>query len=79
LIHIKKSDHTASKLCEWRLLTWLLLLTFCQAPQRAEIVHNNAAPAIDTNPKWFDAEPREEGIESIRIIMKDGNIYKNTL
>jgi transposase len=32
-----------------RLLSWLLLLTFCQAPQRAEIGHNNAAPALDAN------------------------------
>lgn len=29
--------------------------------------------------KWFDAEPRNEGHETIRIIMKDGKIYKNTL
>jgi len=28
--------------------------------------------------KWFDAPPRD-GIETIRIIMKDGVIYKNTL
>jgi len=33
---------------------------------------------IGANPKWFDAEPRE-GIETIRVIMKDGKIYKNTL
>ena len=35
--------------------------------------------AIGGNPKWFDAEPRGEGIEKIRLIMKDGVIYKNTL
>lgn len=35
--------------------------------------------AIGGNPKWFDAEPRGEGIETIRLIMKDGKIYKNTL
>jgi len=34
---------------------------------------------IGANPKWFDAEPRGEGIETIRVIMKDGVIYKNTL
>lgn len=34
---------------------------------------------IGANPKYFDAEPREKGIESIRVIMKDGKIYKNTL
>ena len=33
---------------------------------------------IGGNEKWFDAEPRD-GIETIRIIMKDGVIYKNTL
>jgi imidazolonepropionase-like amidohydrolase len=34
---------------------------------------------IGGNPKWFSAEPRGEGIETIRLIMKDGRIYKNTL
>jgi len=33
---------------------------------------------IGANPKWFDAEPRE-GIDTIRVIMKDGKVYKNTL
>jgi len=33
---------------------------------------------IGANSKWFDAEPRD-GIDSIRVIMKDGKIYKNTL
>jgi imidazolonepropionase-like amidohydrolase len=28
--------------------------------------------------KWFDAPPRD-GVETIRVIMKDGVIYKNTL
>jgi len=28
--------------------------------------------------KWFDAPPRQ-GVETIRVIMKDGVIYKNTL
>lgn len=33
---------------------------------------------IGANPKWFDAEPRE-GIDTIRVIMKNGKVYKNTL
>jgi imidazolonepropionase-like amidohydrolase len=33
---------------------------------------------IGANSKWFDAEPRE-GIVTIRVIMKDGKVYKNTL
>jgi len=35
--------------------------------------------AIGGNPKWFDAGPRDEGLEVLRVIMKDGVIYKNTL
>lgn len=35
--------------------------------------------AIGANPGWFDAEPRTENVESIRLIMKDGVVYKNTL
>ena len=34
---------------------------------------------IGGNSNWFDAEPRARGIESIKLIMKDGKIYKNTL
>ena len=34
---------------------------------------------IGGNPKWYDAEPRGPGIPTIRIIMKDGRIYKNAL
>jgi imidazolonepropionase-like amidohydrolase len=34
--------------------------------------------AIGASAKWFDA-PERDGVESIRIIMKDGVIYKNTL
>lgn len=34
---------------------------------------------LGANPKWFDAAPRERGFETIRMIMKDGKIYKNTL
>ncbi|HIG61562.1 MAG TPA: amidohydrolase family protein [Gammaproteobacteria bacterium] len=33
---------------------------------------------IGANPKWFDA-PKPGPIDSIRLIMKDGVIYKNTL
>ena len=35
--------------------------------------------AIGANSKWFDAEPREADVPAIRMIMKDGVIYKNTL
>ena len=35
--------------------------------------------AIGGNDKWFDAEPRGQDVPSIRVIMKDGKIYKNTL
>ncbi|WP_120500996.1 amidohydrolase family protein [Roseovarius sp. EL26] len=34
---------------------------------------------VGTGDKWFDAEPRPESPETIRVIMKDGVIYKNTL
>jgi len=34
---------------------------------------------VGTGDKWFGAEPRPESPETIRIIMKDGVIYKNTL
>ncbi|MEP5566294.1 MAG: amidohydrolase family protein [Halioglobus sp.] len=34
---------------------------------------------IGTNKEWFNAAPRERGIETIRLIMKDGKVYKNTL
>jgi imidazolonepropionase-like amidohydrolase len=34
--------------------------------------------AIGGSDKWFDA-PDRDGIETMRIIMKDGKIYKNTL
>jgi imidazolonepropionase-like amidohydrolase len=34
---------------------------------------------IGGNEKWFDAEPRGPDIPTIRVIMKDGKIYKNTL
>ena len=35
--------------------------------------------AIGANPGWFNAEPRGEDVNNIRIIMKDGQIFKNTL
>jgi imidazolonepropionase-like amidohydrolase len=36
---------------------------------------------IGGNERWFDAEPRPagRGIDTMRIIMKDGVVYKNTL
>jgi imidazolonepropionase-like amidohydrolase len=34
---------------------------------------------IGTNDKWFDAPTPPESPETIRIIMKDGKVYKNTL
>lgn len=34
---------------------------------------------IGGNSKWYDAEPRGPNIPTIRIIMKDGRVYKNTL
>ena len=34
---------------------------------------------VGTGDKWFGAKPRPESPETIRIIMKDGKIYKNTL
>ncbi len=36
----------------------------------------SAIGAVDT---WFDAEPRGQDVPSIRVIMKDGKFYKNTL
>jgi imidazolonepropionase-like amidohydrolase len=34
---------------------------------------------IGAHNKWFDGPDRPEGVETIRIIMKDGVVYKNTL
>ena len=34
---------------------------------------------IGANPKWFDAEYRPNGVETIKVIMKDGKFYKNTM
>jgi len=34
---------------------------------------------VGTGDKWFGADPRPDSPETIRVIMKDGKIYKNTL
>ncbi|SLN51550.1 putative chlorohydrolase/aminohydrolase [Pseudoruegeria aquimaris] len=34
---------------------------------------------VGTGEQWFGAEPRPESPETIRLIMKDGVVYKNTL
>lgn len=34
---------------------------------------------IGANPKWFDATYRPNGVATIKIIMKDGKFFKNTL
>jgi imidazolonepropionase-like amidohydrolase len=34
---------------------------------------------IGANPKWFDADARDQDLKTLRLIMKDGKIYKNTL
>jgi imidazolonepropionase-like amidohydrolase len=34
---------------------------------------------VGTGDKWFGAQPRPESPETIRVIMKDGKIYKNSL
>ena len=50
----------------------------------ADIIIVNGNPLEDIsviggNPKWFDAPERKQGFDSIMLIMKDGNVYKNTL
>ena len=35
--------------------------------------------AIGGNSEWLDAEPRGRDVDTIRVIMKNGVIYKNTL
>jgi hypothetical protein len=35
--------------------------------------------AIGANPKWFYAPARDQDRATLRLIMKDGKIYKNTL
>lgn len=35
--------------------------------------------AIGANPGWFKAEPRDDDVKNIKLIMKNGQIYKNTL
>ena len=34
---------------------------------------------IGANSKWFDAEPPVQDVPPIRLIMKDGKVFKNTL
>ena len=34
---------------------------------------------IGANSVWFEAEYRPDGVETIKVIMKDGKFYKNTL
>jgi len=34
---------------------------------------------VGTGDKWFGADPRPDSPETIRFIMKDGDVYKNTL
>jgi hypothetical protein len=35
--------------------------------------------AIGANGGWFEAEPRSNDFKNIRLIMKDGKVFKNTL
>ena len=35
--------------------------------------------AIEVNPKWFDGPACDQDLKTLRLIMKDGKIYKNTL
>ena len=34
---------------------------------------------IGGNPEWFDAPKRDRGFDTIKLIMKDGKVFKNTL
>jgi imidazolonepropionase-like amidohydrolase len=34
---------------------------------------------LGANEKWFDADPKWKPIDTIKVIMKDGVVYKNTL
>ena len=50
----------------------------------ADIIVVDGSPLEDISvlggsSKWFNANPREKGIKTIRVIMKDGKVYKNTL
>lgn len=31
------------------------------------------------NKEWFTAKPRKKGLDTLKVIMKDGKVYKNTL
>lgn len=35
--------------------------------------------AIGANPGWFNAPSRGEDVKNLKVIMKDGQIFKNTL
>jgi len=55
-----------------------------EAGAYADLLLVNGNPLTDirvigANPKYFDSAPRSKGIPSIKVIMKDGKIYKNTL
>ena len=39
----------------------------------------NDVSVIGGTDKWFDADPEWKPIKTLRLIMKDGKIYKNTL
>jgi imidazolonepropionase-like amidohydrolase len=39
----------------------------------------NDISVLGGNEKWFDADPEWKPIDTLKIIMKDGKIYKNTL
>ena len=61
----------------------LLKLGVIEEGAAADILLVDGNPVEDLSvigavPHWFDAPPRD-GVETIRIIMKDGVIYKNTL
>ena len=50
----------------------------------ADIILVNGNPLEDPrclgpNDKFFDAKPRPSGIETIPLVMKGGQIYKNTM
>ena len=50
----------------------------------ADILIVNGNPLEDIrviggNKEWFTAPPREKGLKSVQVIMKDGKVYKNTL
>jgi len=55
---------------------------FARQGRKERLVKPNGKSRIKViggNDKWFDAKPRGKDIPTIRVIMKDGKIYKNTL